>query len=107
MRALSEFCKTFGLHPLVGFGMAAVDAMIFGSTVATGGVALAVTVPFAIALSIPCALIQKNSFGDNWGAAIGKGLLVGVLTAIPTPLPAIIPISAGGLGLLARSKSLP
>ncbi len=92
-------CQMFGLHPLVGFGMFAVDWMLFGIDTVTFEVGLIVTIPVAIALSIPCALIQKYSYHDDWGAAIGKGLLIGVLTAIPVPLPSVVPLIGGGLGV--------
>lgn len=95
--------QSLGLHPLVGFGMLAVDSMLFAETLTTGGVGWVITVPVAIALSVPCILLQKYTFDDNWGTAIGKGLLVGVLTAIPTPLPSII--TAGG-GVLGTAKIL-
>lgn len=91
--------QKLGLHPLVAIGMSAVDAMLFAETVGTAGIGWIVTVPIALALSIPCILLQKYSFGDNWGAAIGKGLLIGVLTAIPTPLPSLASIGGGVVGV--------
>lgn len=101
--AFEQISQTFGLHPLVGFGMTVVDTMLFAESVITFGGGWIITVPIALALSIPCILIQKHSFGDNWGSAFGKGLLIGVITAIPTPLPSIISISGGLLGLLNKS----
>jgi len=47
--------------------------------------------------------MQKFSFGDNWAVAIAKGLFIGILTAIPTPLPGLI---TGGGGLLGWAKQL-
>ncbi len=35
MDALKKFSQFFGLHPLVGFGMFAVDLMLFGVESAT------------------------------------------------------------------------
>ncbi|MBU0490963.1 MAG: hypothetical protein KKA73_09700 [Chloroflexi bacterium] len=104
--------QMLGLHPLVGFGMFAVDSMLFAETLATAGIGWTITVPVAVALTIPCVLLQKYAFGDGWGVAIGKGLMVGVLTAIPTPLPSIITVGGGVLGtakiLMSRSpKQLP
>lgn len=87
-----------GLHPFVAFGMVAVDMMLFGGEAATGGVALTVTIPIALALTVPCVLLQKYSFGDNWGAALGKGLMVGVLTAIPFPIGSPVTILGAILG---------
>ena len=105
--AFAETSQTFGLHPIVAVGMTAVDFMLFSGTTVTAGIGWVITVPIAIALSIPCILLQKYTFEDNWGTAIGKGLLVGVLTAIPTPLPSIFSIGGGVLGtaklLMSRS----
>ncbi|RME89947.1 MAG: hypothetical protein D6770_03480 [Anaerolineae bacterium] len=98
MNALKKFSQFFGLHPLVGFGMFAVDIMLFGLETSTLEVGWLISVPIAAALAIPSALIQKYSFNDNWGTAIGKGMLIGVLTAIPTPLPSVVPFIGGVLG---------
>lgn len=95
---LSSLCQFLGLHPLVGFGMFAIDWMMFGGNVASGGLGMVITVPVAIALSVPCTLIQRFSYDDEWGAALGKGLMVGVLTAVPSPLPSVLPLASGALG---------
>jgi hypothetical protein len=100
MDAFRKLSRALGLHPLVGFGMFAVDLMLFGVEWSTLEIGWIVTLPVAAALTIPCVLIQKYNFGDNWGAAIGKGLLVGVLTAIPSPLPSVVPFLGGGLGVV-------
>lgn len=97
---LKKLSKSFGLHPLVGFGMFAVDMMLFGGEVITLEAIWPITVGVGALLTVPMVLIQRHSFGDSWGAAWGKGLLVGVLTGIPTPLPAIIPLLGGALGTM-------
>ncbi|NKQ37515.1 MAG: hypothetical protein HF973_18115 [Chloroflexi bacterium] len=106
--AIAEASQTFGLHPIVALMMTVVDFMLFSGTIVTAGTGWVVTVPIAIAFSIPCILLQKYNFEDNWGTAIGKGLLVGILTAIPTPLPSIFSIGGGVLGtkklLMSRSS---
>jgi len=97
---LNSFCKTTGLHPLVGFGMLAVDWMLFGAEAATLEVSWPISIAIAAALTIPCTLIQKYSFGDSWGASIGKSLLVGVVTAVPTALPSVVPLAGGVAGTI-------
>ena len=72
---------------------------------ATFGAGWIITVPIALALSIPCILIQKKSFGDDWGAALGKGLMIGVITAIPTPIGSVFSASGGVLGVVNMWKS--
>lgn len=100
MNNLKKLSQSFGLHPLVGFGMFAVDMMLFGSEMLTFELTLPISVAVGAALTIPSILIQRHSFNDSWGAAAGKGLLIGVLTAIPTPLPAIVPLLGGTLGTM-------
>ena len=60
-----------------------------------------ISIAVAIALTIPCVLIQRFGFKDEWGLAIGKGLLIGCITAVPTALPSVIPLIGGGLGTVA------
>jgi hypothetical protein len=103
---MQQICRVMGLHPLVGFGMFAVDWMMFGGTVATTGVGWCVTMPVALFLSIPSALLQRHAFRDAWGIAVAKGMMVGVLTAIPTPLPSIAPLAGGVLGMM-KQRTLP
>ena len=102
--ARAGVAQSLGLHPLVAFGMFACDWMLFGSEAGSAGVALTLTIPIALALTIPSILIQRYSFGDRWGAAIGKGLLVGVLTAIPMPIGSPVTLAGGVIGLLRPKK---
>ena len=100
MNNLKKLSQSFGLHPLVGFGMFAIDMMLFGAETLTFELTWPISVAVGAAFTIPSILIQRHSFKDEWGAAIGKGLLVGVLTGIPTPLPAILPLLGGTLGTM-------
>ncbi len=110
--ARERLSRSLGLHPLVAFGMFACDWMLFGGEAGSAGIGLAITIPIALALMVPCILIQRYSFKDGWGTAIGKGLLVGVLTAIPMPIGSPVTLAGGVFGLLrpgkpARPRSLP
>ena len=104
MRKFQQFCQSIGIHQLVGIVMFAIYWMLFAAEGSTLGAGWIVSVGIAIALTIPCILIQRYGFKDEWGLAIGKGLLIGCLTAIPTPLPSFVPLIGGGLGLFAPSK---
>jgi len=108
MNKFIQFCQLAGLHPLVGFGMVVVDLMLFGPESASLFITWPISIAVATALTIPCLLIQKYGMREQWRLAIGKGALVGILTAIPTPLPSIITLIGGTLGtvaLLADSRS--
>ena len=94
--------RKFGIHPLVAIGLVAVDTMLFGADVTGVGWILSCLV--ATSLMFPAILIQHFSYKDKWGTAIAKGIVVGVLTAIPTPLPAVITGTGGIMGLLGMLK---
>lgn len=101
---MNRFIQAFGLHPLSALGMICVDIMLFGADAT--GVGWLVSCSVAVALTIPCILIQRYSYNDNWGTAVGKGMIIGILTAIPSPLPAIITGAGGVLGTVGAVKGL-
>jgi hypothetical protein len=89
--------RQLGLHPLVAFAMVCVDIMLTASDLVT---VATVSIAVAAVLTVPCVLLQRYAYKDGWGAAVGKGLIVGILTAIPTPLPAVATGAGGVLGLV-------
>jgi hypothetical protein len=96
--------KQLGLHPLVAFAMVVIDIMLVASDLAT---AATVSVIVGLILTVPCVLLQRYAYKDEWGVAVGKGLIVGIVTAIPTPLPSIVTSMggvAGAIGLLSEKK---
>ena len=111
MNKFIQFCQLVGLHPLVGFGMIAVDIMLFGPESASLLITWPISIAIAAALTIPCVLIQKFGMRESWGLALGKGAMVGILTAIPTALPSFITLFGSALGTVAyfadrRSSSI-
>jgi uncharacterized membrane protein YvlD (DUF360 family) len=68
------FGQFFGLDPRVAVLAAIVDSMLFGGEVA--------------------------SLGADHETALIKASIVGLLTAIPTPLPVLLAIPAGLLGVV-------
>ena|SRR5437867_7044085 len=106
MVRLKSFCQTFGLHPLTAMGMFAVDWMLFGEEVATAGIGWVISLPVGVVLGLAAALIQKHAYKDETMTAAAKGLLVGLLTAIPTPLASfgMLPLAAFGAIKVFSSK---
>ena len=98
MEKLKSFCQTFGLHPLTAMGLFVVDWMLFGEEVATAGIGWVISLPVGMALGLAVILIQKHAYRDETMPALAKGLLVGLLTAIPTPLASfgMLPMAAFG-----------
>ena len=97
-----DLMRKFGIHPLVAVGLVAVDFMLFSADLLVVGWIISCLV--ATALMVPAILIQHFSYKDSWGNAIAKGIVVGVLTAIPTPLPAVITGTGGMMGLISMLK---
>ncbi len=104
---MNKFLQTIGLDPLVAFAVIAIDLMLFAPDAT--GVGWVVSCIVASLLVFPCILLQRFSFGDNWKVAIAKAIIVGILTAIPTPLPAVVTSAVGVAGLLSQinRKKLP
>ena len=98
MEKLKAFCQTFGLHPLTAMGLFVVDWMLFGEEVATAGIGWVISLPVGMMLGFAAILIQKHAYRDETMPAVAKGLLVGLLTAIPTPLASFgfLPLAAFG-----------
>jgi len=106
MEKLFSFCRAFGLHPLTALGLFAVDWMLFGEEVATAGAGWLISLPVGVVLGLIAILIQKHAYKDETMPAVAKGLLVGLLTAIPAPLSSfgILPLAAFGLVRVLFSK---
>lgn len=84
--------------------MVVIDIMLLAADLAT---AATVSIVVGLVLTIPCVLLQRYAYKDEWGVAVGKGMIVGILTAIPTPLPSIVTGVggvAGAIGLLSEKK---
>ena len=106
MEKLKVFGQTFGLHPLTAMALFVVDWMLFGEEVATAGVGWLISLPVGFLLGLIAILIQKHAYKDETMPAIAKGLLVGLLTAIPAPISTfgILPLAGFGLIRILSSK---
>jgi small-conductance mechanosensitive channel len=98
MKTRDSFCQTFGLHSVVGFSLFAIDSLLIASEVATFEATWILTIPIALVLTIFAILLQKRLYGDSWRAALFKGSVVGVLTAIPLPIASLTTLLGGVFG---------
>ncbi|MGO9340123.1 MAG: hypothetical protein ACLPY1_21710 [Terracidiphilus sp.] len=101
------FGQIFGLDPRIAFLTVVVDAMLFGGDVATLGAGALLSVPAGVVLGVITYRAQRHWYGDDRESAFIKGLVVGLLTAIPTSLPGLLTIPSGLIGLahmLRRKK---
>jgi hypothetical protein len=112
--ASKTFDQIFGIDPRIASLAFVVDLMLFGTAAATMGITLPVLIPLAIAAGVVLGRItykaQMKWYGDDHDSAMIKAGIIGLLTAIPVGIPAILWVPSGLLGLLhnARKKlSLP
>jgi|ERR1700690_204464 len=94
------FGQLFGLDPRVAMLMLVVDSMLFGGTLMTLGLLIPLSLAAGALLGLITFRAQMKWYGDDREAALIKGLIVGLLTAIPTPLPPLIYLPSGIVGLL-------
>jgi hypothetical protein len=94
------FGQAFGIHPAIASLTLIVDLMLFGGEVMTMGAILPVSIGAGAVLGVIAYLGQRRWYGDDKDSARIKALILGFLTAIPTPLPAILSVPSGVVGLI-------
>jgi hypothetical protein len=92
----SGIAALFGLDPVVAALVVSVDVMLTALDFSVIGWPVSCAV--AAALMVPCFIMQRKRYGDDAGVALAKAVAVGILTAIPTPIPSVLTASAGVLG---------
>jgi hypothetical protein len=98
--AARGFGQIFGLHPAMAFLTLAVDSMLFGGEVISLGTSIIFSAAVGGVLAVITFMAQKKWYGDDDESACIKALILGFLTAIPTPLPAMIYVPSGLVGLV-------
>ena len=100
--------QMFGIDPRIAFLAFVVDLMLFGTAAASGGITLPLLIPLAIAAGIVLGRItykaQVKWYGDDHDSALIKAGMIGLLTAIPVGIPAIVWVPSGLLGLLHNAR---
>jgi len=106
--AYAGMAQYIGIHPLVAIATIALDFMLFGGEASTAGFSwVCITLPVAALLVPAAALVQRHAYGDKWALAWAKALILGILTAIPIPLPAIVVFALGVVGGINKWVHLP
>lgn len=98
--SIGRFSQLFGLDPRVAFITLIVDMMLNAGDIVSMGLLLPVSVAAGIVLGYVVYRAQISWYGDDPESARIKALILGLLTAIPTPIPEVLYIPAGLLGLL-------
>jgi hypothetical protein len=102
-----RFGQLFGLEPRIAILMFVVDSMLFGGTLMTLGLLIPVCLGAGAILAVITFRAQMNWYGDDRETALIKGLIVGLLTAIPTPLPPLLYLPSGIVGLIYDRQRRP
>jgi len=97
--SMRRFGQLFGLDPRVAVLTLIVDIMLNGGDLASMGLLLPVSVAAGIVLGYVVYRAQRNWYGDDEESARIKAIILGLLTAIPTPIPEILYLPAGIVGL--------
>ena len=102
--SLRRFGRLFGLDPRIAFLTLIVDMMLNAGDIVSMGMLLPVSIAAGIVLGFIAYRAQINWYGDDKESAKIKAVILGLLTAIPTPLPEILYIPAGIIGLLQNFR---
>ena len=100
--SIGRFGQVFGLDPRVAFLTLIIDMMLNAGDLLSAGLLLPVSVCAGVVLAYVVYRAQISWYGDDKESATIKALILGLLTAIPTPIPEILYIPAGLLGLFHR-----
>ena len=92
--------QIFGLDPRVVVLTMVVDSMLFGGQLVTLGTSSLLSVPVGIVLGVITYKAQRHWYRDDRDSALIKGLIVALLTAIPTSLPGFLTVPSGIVGLV-------
>jgi phage shock protein PspC (stress-responsive transcriptional regulator) len=92
--------QIFGLDPRVVVLTMVVDTMLFGGQLVTLGTSFLLSVPVGIVLGVITYKAQRHWYRDDRESALIKGLIVALLTAIPTSLPGFLTVPSGIIGLV-------
>ena len=102
--AAGGFAQTFGLLPSMAMLTVAMDVMLHAATVVTAGLLFPLSLGAAGALVFIVLRAQMKWYGDDEESAMIKALIVGLLTAIPSPLPYMLFIPAGIVGFFHNMR---
>jgi hypothetical protein len=94
------FAQVFGLDPRIAFLTFIVDSMLFGGSLLSLGLLIPVSLAAGVGLGFVTYRAQMKWYGDDRESALIKGAIVGLLTAIPTPLPVAVYLPAAVLGIV-------
>lgn len=98
--ASAGLAQFFGLDPRIAVIAIVIDTMLFIGEIASAGILIVFSLVVGIVFGFITYKAQKRWYGDDHESSLIKGLIMGLLTAIPTHLPAFLYVPAGFVGLV-------
>jgi hypothetical protein len=98
--AARGFGQMFGLHPIPAILTLAVDAMLFGGTIVSGGAIWPLALGVAAVLGFVTYRAQMRFYNDDSEAAMIKAVSISLLSAIPTSLPGFLTVPSAVVGVV-------
>jgi hypothetical protein len=96
--------QTFGLDFRVALIAVVIDTMLFAGEIATLGALIVLSAIVGGVFGFITYKAQRSWYGDDHDSAVIKALIMGLLTAIPTALPAFLYVPAGLIGLVKKLR---
>jgi hypothetical protein len=103
--AARGFAQLFGLHTAVAALTITMDVMLHTAVIVTAGLLIPFSAAAGVVLGIITFIAQRKWYGDDRDSALIKALIVGILTAVPSPLPYMLFVPAGIVGFFRNRKS--
>lgn len=98
--AAQGLAQKLSIDPKLAFATVAVDFMLHSADVLSAGLLIPFSIAAGIVLTVIASRAQMKWSGDDYETACLKGFIIGLLTAIPSPLPYVLFVPAGILGWL-------
>lgn len=105
-----SYLRPFGLNPIIAIIVFIVDWLIFVGEIVIPWPLIDLIIfwiPSGIIVTIGVTIGQKKLFGDSSAMAFSKGILLGILTAIPTPIFSFVSIVGLSFSYLPKKQTLP
>lgn len=104
--ASSSWTQTFGLDPRAAALTVIVDVMATSASITSMGLLVPMELFAGVVLSVIVYRMQRAWYADDHNSALIKGMVIGLLTAIPVATTPIL-IAYAGLGGLLGLKNKP
>ena len=81
------------LHPVIVWGMVAIDILLFAAELFTFGLSFFLTIIISFLFGIFTIYVQMMACGDEFPIALGKGIISAIIILAPTNLLTLMFIS--------------